>query len=199
MGKTIYNWPIIAIDYDAGMSWDDISAKYGCGHPAIQKAIKTGKLTKRQRIKSKPRLQPRKIKTKEQNSEYCRNHYQKNKDRYKEKAARNGDIRAEKCRAILLDRFLGGCIDCGEKDPVVLEFDHRDRAEKEYDIARLINRRAANIRRLRVELEKCDVRCANCHRRKTAIEGNSWRTRLALGTGVDPVTPGPQPSVLPLD
>jgi len=31
MGKKIYDWPIIAIDYNAGMSWSDIGAKYGCG------------------------------------------------------------------------------------------------------------------------------------------------------------------------
>ncbi|MGH8894027.1 MAG: hypothetical protein ACRDWY_12095 [Actinomycetes bacterium] len=28
------------------------------------------------------------------------------------------------------------------------------------------------------EIEKCDVRCSNCHARKTACEDNSWRQRV---------------------
>lgn len=196
MGKKIYDWAVIAIDYDAGLSWDNIKAKFGCGHEAIQKAIKTGKLRLRARINPKPR--PRKVKTKEQNSAYCRAHYQKNKSRYKQKAKANSKLRVAQCREIVLKRFASGCIDCSEIDPMVLEFDHRDRSQKEYAISRLISGRTAGLALLLLELDKCDVRCANCHRRKTAMENNSWRTKLALGTGVDPVTPGPQPSGLPL-
>jgi len=57
------------------------------------------------------------------------------------------------------------CVDCGETDPVVLEFDHRG------DKERLIGRSVAlgcSIETISKEVEKCDVRCANCHRRKTA-------------------------------
>jgi hypothetical protein len=28
------------------------------------------------------------------------------------------------------------------------------------------------------EIEKCDVRCTNCHRRRTARQVNSWRHRV---------------------
>lgn len=197
MGKKIYDWAAITISYLDGMSWDDLGEKYGCSHSGIQKAIATGKLPPRSRIR--PKRRPRKVKTKEQNSEYCRNHYRKNKARYRAKARTNSVLRAEACRALILERFAGGCISCGEADPLVLEFDHRDRGDKEYAISHLCSPRGANVKRLEAELKKCDVRCANCHRRKTAIECNSWRTKLVLGTGVDPVTPGPQPSVLPLD
>ena len=196
MGKKIYDWPVIAIDYNAGMSWDDLGAKYGCSHEGIQKALATGRLIQRSRIK--PKRRPRKIKTKEQNSEYCRNHYQKNKARYKSKARANSLVRAEKSRAIILERFAHGCVDCGETDLLVLEFDHRDRVDKEYQISFLCNPRGANVKKLETELKKCDVRCANCHRRKTAVECGSWRTKLALGTGVEPVIPSPQPGGLPL-
>ena len=59
------------------------------------------------------------------------------------------------------------CVDCGETDPVVLEFDHlRDKID---NIATMLK----NQRRWPVifaEIQKCEVRCANCHRRKTARE-----------------------------
>ena len=57
-----------------------------------------------------------------------------------------------------------GCVDCGEKDPVVLDFDHV-RGEKVDIISHMY---AAALPRLLNEISKCDVRCANCHRRITA-------------------------------
>jgi hypothetical protein len=195
MGKKIYDWNTITIDYDGGMTWKQISAKYGCCQEAIQKAISTGKLTQRARIKPAPR--PVRI-TKEQNSAYCKAHYRKNADRYKNKARKNGLIRAEKCRAIAMQRLSNGCVDCGEADPLVLEFDHRDRKAKLHSISVLCSTSRGNLRLLVAELQKCDVRCANCHRRKTLKESGSWRSKLVLTTGIEPVIPGPQPGGLPL-
>lgn len=57
------------------------------------------------------------------------------------------------------------CVDCGESDPVVLEFDHR--ADKKASIMALM-RRHARWDVIMEEIAKCDVRCANCHRRRTA-------------------------------
>lgn len=57
------------------------------------------------------------------------------------------------------------CVDCGETDPVVLEFDHR--SEKRSAIVDLM-RRHAPWEQILEEIVKCDVRCANCHRRRTA-------------------------------
>jgi len=57
-------------------------------------------------------------------------------------------------------------VDCGESDPVVLEFDHRE--DKRLIISKAVNN--YGIPGLTAEVAKCDVRCANCHRRKTAIE-----------------------------
>jgi hypothetical protein len=65
------------------------------------------------------------------------------------------------------------CVDCGESDPVVLEFDHlRDKRE---NVAILL--RNTSWRVVLEEIAKCEVRCANCHRRRTYIRANSWRTR----------------------
>jgi len=59
------------------------------------------------------------------------------------------------------------CIDCGETDPIVLEFDHRNPNEKKDAIAHMVST-LVPLASLEAEIGKCDVRCANCHRRKTA-------------------------------
>ena len=70
------------------------------------------------------------------------------------------------------ERFT--CADCGEKDPVVLEFDHvRD---KEKDVSLLLAG-GYSLERILKEIDKCVIRCANCHRRKTAKDQN-WYVRL---------------------
>lgn len=58
------------------------------------------------------------------------------------------------------------CVDCGERDIVVLEFDHV-RGKKSDSICRMV-RRVATLASIKAEIVKCDVRCANCHKRKTA-------------------------------
>lgn len=59
-----------------------------------------------------------------------------------------------------------GCADCGETDPVVLEFDHV-RGVKAANISRMVSD-LVGLGRIEAEIEKCDVVCANCHRRRTA-------------------------------
>lgn len=57
------------------------------------------------------------------------------------------------------------CVDCGEDDIIVLDFDHV-RGTKKYNIADKIS--TMSLPSLMAEIDKCDVRCANCHRRVTA-------------------------------
>lgn len=57
-----------------------------------------------------------------------------------------------------------GCIDCGyNKHPEALDFDHLPQYEKKYGISSLA-RSNAHPDTLWGEIEKCVVRCANCHR-----------------------------------
>lgn len=63
------------------------------------------------------------------------------------------------------------CVDCGETDIRVLELDHRDPAEKTGEIGRMVNDRCS-VERIAAEAEKCDVRCCNCHRRRSKDEGH---------------------------
>ena len=69
------------------------------------------------------------------------------------------------------------CVDCGEKDIVVLEFDHV-RGVKRADIAQM--KSSYTSKSLLLELSKCEVRCANCHRRKTARTFGSYRLQAPV-------------------
>ena len=65
------------------------------------------------------------------------------------------------------------CIDCGEKDPVVLEFDHINPENKFRDVSRMMSGHCSWESLLK-EIEKCEIRCANCHRRKTYTQQNGF-------------------------
>lgn len=86
--------------------------------------------------------------------------------------------------------YLAGhpCVDCGEADVMVLEFDHV-RGVKENDIARMIGD-CFSTNRIEAEIAKCVVRCANCHRRKTMFERNTYRTLRPSGIDVRNAPPG---------
>jgi len=60
------------------------------------------------------------------------------------------------------------CIDCGENNPVVLEFDHNGPTKKIGSISYLANTAKRSWSVIKTEIDKCEVRCANCHRVKTA-------------------------------
>lgn len=71
-----------------------------------------------------------------------------------------------------------GCKDCGETDPIVLDFDHvRDKTD---GISHMV-RCNASWDDIVAEVAKCEVRCSNCHRRKTAKERN-WYQDIDLDT-----------------
>jgi len=55
------------------------------------------------------------------------------------------------------------CVDCGESDPIVLSFDHV-RGTKKMNISQMINQ-GYGIETLQAEIDKCEVRCMNCHMR----------------------------------
>ena len=65
------------------------------------------------------------------------------------------------------------CVDCGESDLVVLDFDHRDPTQKIQTVAALT--RTAPLAVLLAEIAKCDVRCGNCHRIRTVEQLGYWR------------------------
>lgn len=68
-----------------------------------------------------------------------------------------------------------GCIDCGfNNHPAALHFDHRDPLNKSFSVARNSER---SWKKVLEEVDKCDVRCANCHAIKHANELRIIRLR----------------------
>lgn len=99
--------------------------------------------------------------------EYGRAHYAANVQYYVDKAARSRRSISSRTYARLIEYLrVSPCVDCGERDIRVLQFDHTDPTTKEDNVSRL----ALNCGWARVlkEIRKCVVRCANCHRLKTA-------------------------------
>ena len=111
--------------------------------------------------------------------QYIRNHYKNNKKYYLEKARKRNILTRIKINEYIREYFKShSCIDCGETDILVLEFDHKDRNNKVSEINKMIRQRTS-LKKVVEEISKCNVRCANCHRRKTQIENNSWRLKYA--------------------
>ncbi len=66
------------------------------------------------------------------------------------------------------------CVNCGEDDYRCLDFDHRDPKAKLFNISHAprICASRPGFERLRAEIAKCDIRCANCHRKRSYAEGH---------------------------
>lgn len=66
------------------------------------------------------------------------------------------------------------CVDCGDARLVVLEFDHV--GAKRGTVVELARRGSSRLR-LQAEISQCEIRCANCHRRRTrsalVVEGTN--------------------------
>ena len=74
--------------------------------------------------------------------------------------------RSQDCREFILNYLLSHpCVDCGEKDPTVLTFDHQHNKKKTLSF---MIKSGYSIETLIREIEKCEVRCCNCHARRTA-------------------------------
>lgn len=71
------------------------------------------------------------------------------------------------------------CSDCGETDPLVLEFDHL--RDKRFEVTNQFASR--NWQEILDEIAKCEVVCANCHRRRTARRAGYLRAVLSGSSG----------------
>lgn len=97
---------------------------------------------------------------KECNSIYLKEHYQKNKQYYLDKA-----IKSNKKQREWFEDFKKTlkCEYCGENHVACLDFHHTDPSVKEFSVGSMIHR--FGKARILKEVEKCTVLCSNCHRK----------------------------------
>lgn len=118
---------------------------------------------------------------KQQRSQNYANHYQK----YRESYLARAKLRREKLRLEFRKNMLNymsgkSCIDCGENDVQVLELDHRDPDEKTFTISQAV-KLGYSWEEVEGELIKCVVRCANCHKRRTAQQYGWYKSKQNNG------------------
>ena len=106
---------------------------------------------------------------------YNRKHYRNNKSAYLSKAKiRNKSYKEEVYAEMIAYLTEHPCTVCGEDDLVVLEFHHTDREGKDAAVSRMIKYgRSWDV--ILLEIKKCIVLCANCHKREHAKECGSYR------------------------
>lgn len=107
-----------------------------------------------------------------------RKHYQTHAEAERERSRQNSAAYREEIRG-RIRAYLEAhpCVDCGETDPDVLEFDHVE-GEKHYNVAAMAGMRLSWATILQ-EIWKCVVRCANCHRKRHQVE-RRWAERAGF-------------------
>lgn len=108
--------------------------------------------------------------------EYARNRYHNDesvRQYYLDKAAKRNAIENNENRTRLYEWLsCHSCVDCGNSNPIVLEFDHV-KGEKSRALSDMVHR--SSWETIKNEIQKCEIRCANCHRIKTARERGYYK------------------------
>ncbi len=108
-------------------------------------------------------------------------HYLSHRPRYIDNAGKRRRAATVQRMSYLLTFFeTHPCVDCHETDSSVLEFDHL--GNKAFNISQGFRDRAWG--EVLAEIDKCEVRCANCHRQRTA-ETRGWYRALMLVDSAD--------------
>jgi hypothetical protein len=111
------------------------------------------------------------------NNEYFKKWYLANKDKQIQRVKSNEVKNKLVTQQFILEYFKKNpCVDCGETNPIVLEFDHVSGTKKK-NVSELIYG-GYTLDRLKQEIELCEVRCANCHRIRTAYQFDWWITKF---------------------
>ena len=113
----------------------------------------------------------------------CRREYIRLRgDLHRRQTRRALEKRRAAARAYIIEILrTGHCADCGLADPAVLEFDHV--GPKRMEVGRLV-REGYRLERIKAEVANCELVCANCHRRRTAMRCRSWRVDTASRSSV---------------
>jgi len=103
--------------------------------------------------------------------------YYRDNPQQQEAAVKRSKKRLEECQNRICEYLTKHpCVDCGEANIVLLEFDHVNSTTKTNNISVLLSK-TKTWNKILLEIEKCVVRCANCHRIKTAHQFGNYRLK----------------------
>jgi hypothetical protein len=107
---------------------------------------------------------------KECHSKYRREHYINNKRKYIEKATKRTREERSRIAKIIAEIKNVPCVDCGEKfHPCAMDFDHIE-SNKIANVSMLA--KGHSWEKIKQEIDKCEIVCANCHRIRTWVTRN---------------------------
>lgn len=107
-------------------------------------------------------------------NERCRILYNKNP----KPTADRVKLRRTKQQELLKEAKAGKCcLVCRENDPCCLDYHHRDPGEKFMTVNDMVRQRYSH-KRILAEMAKCDLLCANCHRKHHF--GNTRQPKVVL-------------------
>lgn len=96
---------------------------------------------------------------------YVKKHYDDNKKKYIEKSRKNSPLYAKRNKSRMKEYLSDKrCCDCGEDDPVVLQFDHVSGNKKKCVSVMVMG--CYSWETILKEISKCEIRCSNCHIRR---------------------------------
>jgi hypothetical protein len=96
---------------------------------------------------------------------YNSQNYKKNKGLIVLRVMKRNELNRKLIRANIVDYLATHpCVKCGEKDMVVLDFHHIVPSQKRMPVSIMVSRSFSWGTVLK-EIKKCEVLCANCHRR----------------------------------
>jgi len=110
---------------------------------------------------------------------YFKEYYKKNTAKVKARNNIQDTLYKQRIHKIVIESFADGCGVCGETDIRVLEFAHKNKKEKEFSIGTAVGQQLSIVR-IKEEIGKCKILCANCHRKETHEETNSWKHKLLV-------------------
>lgn len=99
----------------------------------------------------------------EKNREYHRQYYQANKVKRLEQNKKWEDKKRKEFKEYK-EKLV--CLHCGENDPICLEFHHLDPSKKDVNVSIVVGR--WSTKKIKEEINKCVVLCANCHKKEHA-------------------------------
>lgn len=151
-----------------------------CGHCKVSKSIdefsfKSKKLGTRQSV------------CRECHKTHAQLWYKKNSKHHKKNVSAHRSKYTNRNRLYMIEYLSKHpCVDCGETKIPLLEFDHV-KGKKLLEVSKM---QGASIQRLQKEIDKCEIRCSNCHKMKTFLQFDYFKDildrdgNLIMGTNV---------------